>query len=180
MEPKDIIDFWFSEHAEDRWFRSTPDFDKEIGARFATLWCAGRQGELSDWEQTAEGALALVILLDQFPRNMFRGKPESFASGTEALNIAAEAIGKGLDQKLPDSQKIFMYLPYMHSESVIDQERSVALFQQAGLADNLKWANHHRDIIRRFGRFPHRNAALGRESTPEEEAWLASPDGFTP
>ena len=180
MKARDILDFWFSEHARDFWFRSTPDFDQEITAHFAEILGDARQGLLSDWQQSAEGALALVILMDQFPRNMFRGQPDSFSTETEVLLIAERAINSGLDAQLSDEQKVFLYLPYMHSELTTHQERSVSLFEQANLTDNLKWAKHHRDIVSRFGRFPHRNAILGRLSTAEEEEWLASADGFNP
>ncbi len=180
MTPAEIVDFWFSETARAHWFMSTPEFDREIGARFETTWAQARDGQLADWEQTAEGALALVLLLDQFPLNMFRDRPEGFSTEAASRAVAGRAIVRGLDASLADAGKAFLYLPYMHSESLADQDRSVELFELAGLADNLKWARHHREIVRRFGRFPHRNAILGRASTPEETEWLVSPQGFTP
>jgi uncharacterized protein (DUF924 family) len=180
MTPAEIIDFWFSETARAYWFRSTPEFDREVGSRFATTWSQARVGQLADWEQTAEGALALVLLLDQFPLNMFRDRPEGFSTEAASRAVAGRAIVRGLDASLPDTGKAFLYLPYMHSESLADQDRAVELFEQARLEDNLKWARHHREIVRRFGRFPHRNAILGRASTPEETAWLDSPEGFSP
>jgi len=121
-----------------------------------------------------------VVLLDQMPLNMFRGQPESFSTEAQSREVAGRAIERGLDQSLPDNQKAFLYLPYMHSEALVDQDRSVELFERAGLRENLRWAKHHRGIVRRFGRFPHRNAILGRESTPDEIEWLASPDSFNP
>lgn len=180
MTPEEIIDFWFSDTARAYWFRSTPEFDREISSRFETSWVQARDGQLADWEQTAAGALALVILLDQLPLNMFRDRPEGFSTEAASRAVAGRAILQGLDASLPDAWKAFLYLPFMHSESLADQDRSVELFEQAGLEENLKWARHHHEIVRRFGRFPHRNAILGRTSTPEETAWLASPEGFSP
>ena len=147
MKPKELLDFWFSNDARGYWFRPTLDFDQEITARFAEIWGDARQGLRPDWQQSAEGTLALVILLDQFPRNMFRGQPDSFSTGAAALLIAERAINRGLDARLFNEQKVFLYLPYMHSELIAHQERSVSLFEQANLTGNLKWAKHHRDIV---------------------------------
>ena len=178
MGPESVLDFWFSDRVRRRWFHSTPALDREIRERFQSLWRQARDGALADWEQTSRGALALVILLDQLPLNMFRGEPESFATEAASREVAERAIAAGLDSGLDDAGKAFLYLPFMHSEDRADQDRSVALFQAAGLNDNLKWARHHRDIVYRFGRFPHRNGILGRSTTPEEQAWLDSPKGF--
>lgn len=180
MTPQEVLDFWFSAVAAKRWFRSTPAFDAEIRSRFEPLWQAARDGQLSGWEDTPEGALALVIVLDQLPLNMYRDQPAGYVTEAASREVAARAIARGFDAALEDRQKAFLYLPFMHSEDPADQERSVALFERAGLSDNLKWARHHRDIVRRFGRFPHRNAVLRRESTAEELAWLASPEAFSP
>lgn len=180
MTPEQVIDFWFSEQARPRWFHATPDFDREITARFEDCWHAARRGLLSDWEQTAAGALALVIVLDQFPLNMYRNQPLGFSTEAASRAVAARAIDRGLDAVLPNDRRAFLYLPYMHSESLADQDRSLELFAAAGLADNLKWARGHRGIIQRFGRFPHRNAILGRTSTAEELDWLQSPEAFNP
>lgn len=180
MSPKGLLDFWFAEPARRRWFRSTPEFDAEIRERFESTWRAAAGGELSDWEETPRGALALVILLDQLPLNMFRGRPEGHATEAASRAVAERAIARGFDARLDDVEKAFLYLPFMHSEDLADQDRSVALFESAGLTDNLKWARHHREIVRRFGRFPHRNAVFGRSSTAEESAWLASPEAFNP
>ena len=160
------------------WFRSTPALDLEIRERFQPLWRLAGEGGLGTWERDPRGALALVILLDQFPLNMFRGQPESFATESLSRGVAERAIAAGLDRDLDEEGKMFLYLPFMHSEDKGDQDRSVDLFQAAGLAENLKWARHHREIVYRFGRFPHRNAILGRRSTPEELAWLDSAEGF--
>lgn len=170
--------FWFSEAVRPLWFRSTPAFDAEVRRRFLGTWEAAADGRLDDWRKTPSGALALVIVLDQFPLNMFRGEARSFSTEAQARAVAAEAIERGWDWGLDDAEKAFLYLPFMHSEAVADQDRAVQLYRDAGLADSLRWARHHREIIRRFGRFPHRNAALGRESTREEREWLGSKEAF--
>jgi uncharacterized protein (DUF924 family) len=175
-----VLEFWFDEPARRQWFSATPAFDSEIRERFESTWRQARDGELSDWEQTPAGALALVILLDQFPLNMYRGEAISFSTEAQARAVAGRAIDRGFDRQLPFDRLAFLYLPYMHSESLADQERSVALFEAAGLGKNLEFAQGHRDIVRRFGRFPHRNRILGRDSSAEELAWLASPGAFNP
>ncbi len=176
--PEEVTDFWFSERAAKRWFNSTPEFDQELRDKFMATYHAARLGQLDDWQETAKGALALVIIFDQLPLNMFRSEPESFATEENARHIAGMAIGKGFDQAFTDKQKAFLYMPFMHSEVLADQDRSVELYEKASLKDNLRFANHHRDIIRRFGRFPHRNVILGRESTKEELEYLASKEAF--
>ncbi|MGB5438628.1 MAG: DUF924 family protein [Gammaproteobacteria bacterium] len=180
MTADDILEFWFSEESRARWFASTPEYDRLVKDRFEATWRQACNGELDDWEETAAGALALVIVLDQFPLNMFRNQAESFSSEEQSRQVARRAIGNGFDIELADEYMAFFYLPFMHSESLADQDRSVMLFETAGLEDNLKWARSHREIIRRFGRFPHRNKILGRESTPEEIEWLNSEAGFNP
>ena len=174
----EIVEFWFSARVRPLWFRSTDAFDAELRERFLPTWQAARAGELTAWEETAEGALALVICLDQFPLNMFRARAESFSTEALAREVAARAIERGLDGCLDAGRRVFLYLPYMHSESLADQERSVALFHALGLEESRHYAEHHRDIVRRFGRFPHRNAILGRESTAEELAYLASDEAY--
>jgi len=180
VSPRDIVDFWFSEDSRKRWFRSTREYDAMVRSRFETVWAQARDGALAEWERTADGALALVILLDQMPLNMFRDQPAGFS--TEALSraVAERAIAQGHDRDVTDDRRAFFYLPYMHSESLADQDRAVELFGQGGFEQNLKWARHHRGIVQRFGRFPHRNAILGRASTPEEMQWLDSPNAFNP
>jgi uncharacterized protein (DUF924 family) len=173
-----VIRFWFSEAVRPMWFKATPEFDAQLRKDYLQTYTAALHGELAHWAETAEGALALVICLDQLPLNMFRGQAESFAGETPSRKVAATAIAQGFEQKLSDEQKAFLFLPFMHSEKMVDQERSVSLFEQAGLTENLRWAKHHRDIIARFGRFPHRNATLGRESSAAERAWLASDEAF--
>ena len=173
-----ILDFWFSTRARPFWFRANSVFDTELTGRFAATYRAAAKGKLKPWEDTPEGALALVVVLDQFALNMFRGRAQSFATEAAARDVAKSAIEKGFDKLLSDEQKQFLYMPYMHSEDLSDQDRCVALCEKAGLSKNLKYAKHHRDIIRRFGRFPHRNEILGRKSTPEELKYLTSKGAF--
>jgi len=173
-----VLDFWFSDEVKPLWFRSTPAFDDALRERFLAIWQAAAAGELDSWRESPEGALALVIVLDQFPLNMFRGKAESFSTEALSREVAQAAIDRGWDRELDRSCLAFLYLPFMHSENLADQDRSVALFEAAGLVDNLRFAQHHRELIRRFGRFPHRNAILGRPSSEEELAYLASKEAF--
>lgn len=180
VSPDQVLGFWFAPGMEKCWFGSTAELDARIRDRFEELWRDAAAGRLADWQADADGALALVIVLDQFPLNMFRGRPESFSTEEASRQVADRAIARGLDGELDRVRLPFLYLPFMHSEELADQARSVRLFEQAGLDDNLRFARHHRDIVARFGRFPHRNAILGRHSTAEELAWLASPEGFNP
>ena len=174
----DVLSFWFSERVKPLWFNSTPEFDNELRENYLDTYQAALNGELSGWEETPQGALALVICLDQFPLNIFRNKAESFAGEEPSRQVASRAIERAFDQNLDGAQKAFLYMPYMHSEELADQDRVLELFSRAGLEDNLKWAKHHRDLVDRFGRFPHRNAILGRENTPEEMAYLQSEEAF--
>jgi len=174
----EIIEFWFSERVRNLWFNSTPAFDNEIRERFEVLYQQAKAGGLDAWRRDADGALALCILLDQFPLNMYRGQPAAFATEAAARDVAKSAIDVGLDQTLGADEKAFFYLPFMHSEDMNDQNYSVSLYQRAGMMEHLRYAQHHRDIVLRFGRFPHRNAMLNRVSTPQELAYLASPEGF--
>ncbi len=167
----EVVTFWQAA-GPDRWFTKDDVFDKQIRERFFDTYEAAAAGKLSDWEQSAQGALALLILLDQFPRNMFRADARAFATDPLARAITAGAIVRGFDSQVPKGLRGFFYLPFEHSEDLADQERCIALNKAIGDAENLKWAEIHADIIRRFGRFPHRNAALGRTTTPEEQAFL--------
>lgn len=171
--PEEIILFWNLAGPE-KWFNSSPAFDEEVRARFLETYEAGARGELTDWERSAYGALALVLLLDQFPRNMFRSTPKAFASDEKAKQIADRAIAAGRDKAVDPQVHTFFYMPFMHSEALADQERCVALMAEGGKQENIKYAEIHRDAIARFGRFPHRNEILGRKSTPEEIAYLQS------
>ena len=177
--PDAVLAFWFADAMRRAWFRSTPALDAQIRARFEGLWRAATDGHVDDWADTPEGALALAIVLDQLPLNMFRGQPEAFAGEAQAIAVAQRAIAAGFDHQLPPERVAFLYMPLMHSEALVHQEQAVRLFAAAGLDDNLRFARHHHDLIRRFGRFPHRNAILGRQSTPDELAYLASKQAFT-
>lgn len=178
MTPRDILDFWFSDRARPRWFDSTAEFDREITDRFHDAWQAAARGELDAWIAEPEGALALVIVLDQFPLHMFRGRAEAYSTEAKARSVTRLVLARQWDTGFAPEQRAFLYLPLMHSESLDDQEESVALYEALGLPESLYWARHHRELIRRFSRFPHRNAALGRASTPEELAYLASDEAF--
>ena len=167
----EVVSFW-REAGPDRWFTKDATFDEQIRERFLDTYEAAAAGKLSGWEHSAQDALALLILLDQFPRNMFRGDARAFASDPLARAVAAGAIVRGFDSQVPADLRGFFYLPFEHSEDPADQERGIAFYKASGDADGLKWAEIHADIIRRFGRFPHRNAVLGRTTTPEEQKFL--------
>ena len=169
--PESVLAYW-REAGPEKWFEKDTAFDDAIRARVLETYEAAAAGRLADWEQTAEGALALAIVLDQFPRNMFRGDPRTYAADALARAVAGRALARGFDRQAPAPEWQFFYLPFEHSESLADQERCCALFAAAGDADLLQWAERHADIIRRFGRFPHRNAVLGRATTSEEQAFL--------
>ncbi|KFE34993.1 DUF924 family protein [Thioclava atlantica] len=170
---EEILRFWRSEVGEANWYQSTEEIDAAIRRRFAPLWQVATQGALADWDRGPRGALALILLLDQFPRNMFRDDPRSFATDPAARGHAERAIAEGFDLKIGPPMQQFFYLPFMHSEALADQDRAVACFRDRWRsADNLRHARAHRSIIEQFGRFPWRNAALGRETTPEEETFL--------
>ena len=168
----EIVAFW-RDAGPKAWFAKDEDFDGEIAARFEAVHMAAARGDYADWLETAEGALALVLLLDQFPRNLFRGSPHAFSTDGLALAAARVAIGRGFDQATDMPLRAFFYLPFEHSEAAADQARSVELMSAAGDEDYTRSARMHADLIARFGRFPHRNAVLGRESTAEEIAYLA-------
>lgn len=178
----DLLGFWFGadndpEHDSFRqwWFERDDAVDAKLSARFGTAYREAAAGELDHLLVDASGALALVLLLDQLPRNLFRGQPRAFATDDKARIVAEEALARGHAGALPPVRRMFLYLPFEHSEAIVDQERSVALFRDLGLEQPLDYAIRHRDVIVRFGRFPHRNAVLGRASTPEELAFLEEP-----
>ena len=170
-----IVDFWLKAGRE-AWFAKSDAFDAQLRERFEGQHHEAARGEHADWTRTADGALALVLLLDQVPRNIYRRSGHAFATDPLAKRIAGDAIAAGFDKAVDRKLRNFFYLPFEHSEAMVDQDRSVALCQAAaediGDQDSLKWAILHRDIIVRFGRFPHRNAALGRDSTAGELAFL--------
>ena len=177
ITPAEIVAFWRSAGPE-RWFKKDDAFDIEIRTRFLTTWQDGAAGRLSGWEATDDGTLGLIIVLDQFPRNMFRGEARAFASDAPALATAKRAIERGVDQRVDMELRQFIYMPLMHAESIADQDRCVTLFETLGNENNLKFARIHADIIRRFGRFPHRNGVLGRDTTRDEQDFLDS-GGFS-
>jgi uncharacterized protein (DUF924 family) len=176
-EPGDVVRFWLSQ--DDKvLFTADPNFDAEVLSRFAELVERAKSGALDDWADEPEGALALVILLDQMTRNIYRDSREMFAADDKALGLAKRAIERGFDMDLPKEQRRWLYMPFMHSEDLADQEMSVELFARSELSKSLPFAVEHADIIRRFGRFPHRNAILGRQTTQEEADFLAG-GGFS-
>ena len=167
----DVLAFWRAAGPK-KWFTKNAAFDAEIIARFLPTYEAAAAGKLNAWEASADGALALLVVLDQFPRNMFRGGARAFAADVLARAVADRAIARGFDQEAKSAERSFFYLPFEHSEDLSDQERCVTLARATGDADTLKWAELHADIIRRFGRFPHRNAVLGRVTTAAEQEFL--------
>jgi uncharacterized protein (DUF924 family) len=168
----EIVAFW-REAGPERWFEKDDSFDAEITSRFLAAHEAAAAGHLDSWQGTPEGAFALLILLDQFPRNMFRGSKRAFATDAKALAIAERAIAQGFDRVYQPPEQRFFYMPHMHSEELADQQRCVDLCAAADDAEGVKFAVIHRDIIRDFGRFPHRNAVLRRQTTAQEHAFLA-------
>ncbi len=175
---EDVVDFW-REAGPDKWFSNDEAFDETCRARFLATYEAAARGDLVEWELSTHGALALIILLDQLPRNMFRATRRAYATDPAALLGAERAIERGFDDTIEPELRRFFYLPFMHAEDLSAQDRSVALNEALGEEDSIRWARHHRDIVARFGRFPHRNAILGRESTAEEQAYLADDAAFT-
>lgn len=182
-QAKEILDFWFGNPDQpgfgkprDFWFKKTPEFDEELRTRFLKDYQKAAGGYLDEWIDLPETCLALILLLDQFPRNMFRGTPEAFATDWEALSAAQQAVAQGFDEKLLPVQRWFIYLPFEHSENLDHQRQAVKLFQQLSddpdSASCIDYAIRHKTVIERFGRFPHRNEILGRSSTPEEKEYL--------
>lgn len=173
--PGEVIEFW-RQAGPARWFAKDAAFDAEIGARFEGWHHAAARGELGHWTEDWQGSLALLLLLDQFPRNIYRANAHAFACDPLARGIARAALDAGHDQSAPAELRVFFYLPFEHSELIEDQDRCVELCERLDLQGSewAKWARLHRDVIVRFGRFPHRNTALGRVSTPEEQAFLES------
>jgi uncharacterized protein (DUF924 family) len=171
----DVLRFWFEEATPAQWWKKDPAFDAAIAARFSAVHAAAARCECHGWRATPEGRLAEILVLDQFSRNLFRDRAAAFATDPLSLALAQEMVAGGLDDRLTIDQRRFVYMPYMHSESLAIHDIAVVLFDQPGLEDNLKFEHLHRDIIARFGRYPHRNALLGRTSTPEEAAFLLQP-----
>ena len=178
VAPADILAFW-RDASRDRWYRRDDAFDAQVRGRYLALWRKAAAGGLTSWEASDDGALALTIVLDQFPRNMFRDDPLTYSTDPLAREVAGRAIDRGVGARIDPALREFLYMPFMHSEHLADQLRCIELSREAGLAESAKWAEHHADIIRRFGRFPHRNRLLGRATTPEEQAFLDE-GGFSP
>ena len=179
LTPDIIIDYWYSKRIRKLWFNSTPALDDEIRNQFESVWLAAANGELDLWMDTADGCLALCIILDQFPLNMFRGSARGFETESNAIRVAKHAIDTGLDKQLEKNRLVFLYMPLMHSESLQDQVMSVQVFEAEGLERHVKFARRYQTIIKRFGRFPHRNQMLGRENTDAESDYLNSEGAFT-
>lgn len=173
-----VLDFWFQELSQDDWFSGTIEIDQLIKGRFLALYREAVAGELWRWRETPEGSLAEVIVLDQFSRNIYRGTPGAFATDPQALVLAQVAVARGFDQKLPTEQRRFLYMPYMHSESKVIHEEAVKLFTALGSEVVLGYELKHKEIIDRFGRYPHRNSILNRETTAEEHEFLKDNPGF--
>ncbi|HQX93915.1 MAG TPA: DUF924 family protein [Thermomonas sp.] len=174
---RELVDFW-RDAGMAKWFRGGEEFDAECRTRWLDAHFAAARREYDGWLDDADGALALVLLLDQIPRNVFRNSGHAFATDPLALHVAARAIDAGHDAKIDASLRFFFYMPFEHSEAIADQDHAVELFSALGNNDLLGYANAHRDVIARFGRFPHRNGALGRSNTLEEQAWLDAGGGF--
>lgn len=182
-----VLSFWFDRPPDEPgtgnrrkvWFVKKPAFDRQIATQFSSLYEQAAAGKLDPWQATAEGSLALCLLLDQFPRHLFRGQPQAFATDVKALAVAQRAIAEGFDQQLPPVQRVFFYLPLEHSENLAHQyqcvERFSPLQHDPDIEDFYNYAVKHLQVIERFGRFPHRNQILGRESTPEEIEFLKQP-----
>jgi uncharacterized protein (DUF924 family) len=171
----DVLDFWFREIPASLWWEKNAAFDAALQQRFGALHAAARQGELWQWRRDIHGRLAEIIVLDQFSRNIFRDRPEAFACDGMALALAQEAIASGGAHTLPVTQRAFLYLPFMHSESALIHVQALVLYAEPGLEHNLDFERRHKAIIDRFGRYPHRNGVLGRLSTPDELDFLQTP-----
>ncbi|MEY4267813.1 MAG: hypothetical protein RIS90_2348 [Pseudomonadota bacterium] len=176
MTAQTVLDFWFKEIDAKQWWTKSAEFDQLIMSRFGRLHAAAARCELHAWRETAPGRLAEIIVLDQFSRNMYRDQARAFACDALALALAQTAVAAGADAALEIRQRAFLYMPYMHSESPLIHGTALALFSQTGLESSLRSEHQHKAIIDRFGRYPHRNAILGRPSTADEIAFLATPD----
>jgi uncharacterized protein (DUF924 family) len=173
--PEDILNFWFSTTVKPLWFKKSSKFDQEIKQRFHKIYQQAAAGSLNSWRNQPGDTLALIIILDQFARNMFRNTPQAFATDPQALELTKYALEHNYQQKLSLDQQAFLYMPLMHSEKKEDQADCVELFSQLGTENYLEFALKHQTIIDRFGRFPHRNQILGRKSTPAETSFLTQP-----
>ena len=182
---QEVLDFWFGTNPgvyRNEWFKKNPSFDQEIKTRFLKTYELAAAGKLNEWRKTPQGMLALIIVLDQFPRNMFRGEARAFATDTLALRYAMEGVRRHFDKRVLPVQRSFYYLPYEHSEKLVHQKTSILLFadlgRNSGRGETLLYALKHQAIIKKFGRFPHRNSILGRKSTAAEEVFISKVRGF--
>ena len=175
VKAKDIIHFWFDELTPKHWFQTNKKLDEEIKVRFHSIHKRASKGKLKNWRSEAYGRLAEIIVLDQFSRNLYRDNPKAFSQDPLALELAREAVKIGIDKALPLNKRSFLYMPFMHSESVLAHDEAVKLFDFPGMEDTLKYELKHKEIIDRFKRYPHRNKILGRESTEEEIQFLKGP-----
>tara|TARA_R110000772_G_scaffold47928_11_gene109366 strand:- start:398 stop:940 length:543 start_codon:yes stop_codon:yes gene_type:complete len=175
FKPEDILNFWFHEIEPAQHWKKDIEFDRMISKRFSEVHHQASRGELYDWRKTGRGRLAEIIVLDQFSRNMYRDLPLSFAYDAQALILAQEAVARQVDTELTATERVFLYLPYMHSESLLIHEIALELYTKNAIAENLDFEIKHKNIIARFGRYPHRNNILGRESTAEELEFLKQP-----
>jgi uncharacterized protein (DUF924 family) len=173
----DVLTFWFVDHGREHWFGGGPAFDAELTEKFAETHASVARGEAWTWRATADGRLAEIIVLDQFSRQIHRGTASAFASDSMALVLAQEAVAAGHDLAVPHERRMFFYLPYMHSESLLIHEESLRLHKALGVEEGVQYELAHQDVLRRFGRYPRRNEALGRVSTPEEREYCASDEG---
>lgn len=176
MNYQDILDFWFSPETQPNWFAKSDQFDQSLKEKFGDILEQASKAELWSWRKNADGRLAEILILDQFSRNIFRDTPRAFTQDSLALALAQEAISQDLDKQLSPEQRSFLYMPFMHSESKLIHEFALKLFQHLGNPENLEYEIKHKIIIDRFGRYPHRNQILGRESTEEELSFLTQPD----
>ncbi len=177
-EIENVLNFWFTKPISDHWFNSSPEIDQQITDSYESVWKQAKVGALDNWKTTADGCLALCIILDQLPLNMFRGAAKSFSTEQQAVTITKYAIDTGFDNELSSDRISFLYMPLMHSENLDDQDLSISCFEKTKLEGNIRFSKHHRGIVEKFGRFPHRNEALGRESSPAEIEYLNSEQAF--
>jgi len=175
MNPENILNFWYTEIDKKLWFKKDDEFDKLLRNNYLDLLHAASNNELYNWRTTIEGRLAEIILLDQFSRNIFRDQAAAFSNDKLALCLAQEAVAQNLDTDLKPSYRSFLYMPYMHSESLLIHEEALKLFSAPGLEDNYQFEQRHKEIIAQFGRYPHRNDILGRTSKPDEIEFLTKP-----
>lgn len=176
--PQEILDFWFSKKIRKQWFKASSKLDAEILEKYEALWQQAADGYLNQWVKHSDSALALILILDQFPLNMFRGQIKSFSTEQSAVKITRNSLAKNFDQTITKDKVAFLFMPLMHSENLKDQNLAVKLFKQYDLQSNLRFAKHHREIIIQYGRFPHRNEILGRKNSSTELKYLASKHAF--